>query len=69
VSLVGRVNLEGRTPDSVRRVPNKDAIKRFRSVGHNTFIGENGGIEIEVVQTKKVIFSKAGEDGRKVHEV
>ena len=55
--------------DSVRKVPNKNAVKRFRSVGHNTFIGENGGIEIEVVQTRKVIFSKAGQDGRKVHEL
>jgi hypothetical protein len=55
--------------DNVRTVPSEGAIKRFRSVGHNTFIGENGSIEIEVIQTKEVIFSKAGEDGRKVHEL
>lgn len=55
--------------DNVRTIPDKDAIKRFRSVGHNTFIGENGSIEIEVVESKKVIFSKAGEDGRKVFEL
>ena len=55
--------------DNVRKVPNKDALKRFRSVGHNTFIGENGSIEIEVVETKKVIFDKAGEDGRKVFDL
>jgi len=55
--------------DNARAVPNKGPIKRLRSVGHNTFIGENGSIEIEVVQSKKVIFSKAGEDGRKVFEL
>ena len=52
--------------DNVRAVPNKAAIKRFRSFRHNTYIGENGSIEIEVVESREVIFSKAGEDGRKV---
>ena len=52
--------------DNLRAVPNRNDVKRLRSVGHNTFIGENGSIEIEVIKSKEVIFSKAGEDGRKV---
>ena len=55
--------------DNARTVPNKDAIKRFRSLRHNTFIGQNGSIAIEVVGTRAVIFSKAGEDGRKVFDL
>ena len=55
--------------DNVRTVPNKNFVKRFRSVGHNTLIGENGSIEIRVVESEEIIFSKAGEDGRKVFEL
>jgi hypothetical protein len=32
--------------DSMRPVPRHDLVRRFRSLGHNTFIGENGSIEV-----------------------
>ena len=54
--------------DSVREVEGHPEIKRFRSRAHNTFIGANGSIEIQVVSSKEVILSKAGEDGRGVWE-
>ena len=55
--------------DSIRSVPDHPLIKRFRSRGHNTFIGDNGSIEIQVISSKVTIFSKPGEDGRKVWEL
>jgi hypothetical protein len=36
------------------------------SIAHNTFIGENGSIEIQTVQQQVVVFSKPREDGKKV---
>jgi hypothetical protein len=55
--------------DSIRSVPAHPSVKRFRSRGHNTFIGDNGSIEIQVVSSKVTVFSKSGDDGRKVWEL
>lgn len=55
--------------DSVRSVPNHPLVKRLRSRGHNTFIGVNGSIEIQVVGSGVAIFSKPGNDGRRVWEL
>lgn len=55
--------------DAVRDVPRFPGVKRYRSRGHNTFIGGNGAIEIAIPppadggQTK---FSKDGADGKPV---
>ena len=57
-------------PDSVRDVPDRPTIKRFRSRAHNTLIGENGSIEIQLTApTCKVIFTKSGVDGREVSQL
>lgn len=40
-------------------------VKRFVSRGHNTFIGDNGAITIQL-QTGKVVFTKAGADGQEI---
>lgn len=56
-------------PDSVRAVPDHPLVRRFRSRKHNTFIGENGSIEIQVVTSKATIFSKPSEDGKRVWEL
>lgn len=49
--------------DSARSVPNYRYVTRFRSRAHNTFIAENGAIEIQDVADGSVIFQKAGCDG------
>lgn len=50
--------------DSIRDVPGHPAVKRFRSRSHNTFIGENGSIEIRSIRPNAVQFSREGVDGR-----
>ena len=57
-------------PDSMREVPGRPAVKRFRSRGHNTLIGENGAIEIQLVNpANEVVFAKPGADGREVSQL
>ncbi len=57
-------------PDSMREVPERPTVKRFRSRGHNTFIGENGAILIQLVNpASEVVFSKPGADGREVSQL
>lgn len=51
--------------DSVRDVPGNPTVKRFRSRGHNTFISENGAIEIRTV-AGDLEFQKVGADGRDI---
>lgn len=45
-------------------------VRRFRTVGHNVFIGENGAIQIRLWAPDplegKILFSKAGADGIEV---
>ena len=55
--------------DNIRSVPGHPLIKRCRSRGHYTFIGENGCIEIQVISSGVTIFSKPGEDGRKMGDL
>ena len=55
--------------DNIRSVPEKPFVKRLRSLAHNTFLGENGSIEIQETVSKRVVLSKAGEDGRGVWEL
>jgi len=54
-------------PDNRRSVPNHSKIARYRSRGHNTFIGENGAIEIRTLKGD-VEFTKKGADGKEVWE-
>lgn len=55
-------------PDSVRDVAGYPTVKRYRSVGHNTLIADNGAIEIMALPFPggKVLFSKLGADGKDV---
>ena len=52
--------------DSMRDVSGHRGVKRFRSLGHNTFISENGAVEIQEVRGTVVVFQKDGADGRGV---
>lgn len=57
-------------PDSMREIPDRPAVKRFRSRGHNTLIGANGAIEIQLVNpANEVVFAKPGADGREVSQL
>ena len=49
--------------DAVRDVPDFPNVKRFRSLGHNTFIAINGAIEIRTLSDAPVL-SKPGADGQ-----
>lgn len=55
--------------DSMRSVPGRPRIKRLRSRAHNTFIGENGALKIQVIEETTVLLSKPGADGREVDEL
>ncbi len=51
--------------DSGREVPMRNDLIRYRSRAHNTFIRNNGAIEIQDIHGR-VLFSKAGADGKEV---
>ena len=56
-------------PDSARSVEGHPGVTRFRSRGHNTFIGKNGAIEIQEVASNRLLFSKSGADERGVWDL
>jgi hypothetical protein len=51
--------------DSRREVPARPGVTRHRSRSHNTFIAENGAIEIQTIDGI-VLLSKPGADGESV---
>jgi hypothetical protein len=48
--------------DSARNVSGRSDLVRYRSRGHNTYVRQNGAMEIRDL-TATVIISKAGADG------
>jgi hypothetical protein len=54
--------------DSMYAVPAHPGVKRFRSLGHNTYIGVNGSVEV-VSLHGTVELTKPGLDGRNVWEL
>jgi hypothetical protein len=54
--------------DSGRNVPDRPSVRRYRSVGHNTFIGQNGAIRIETL-AGAIILDKAGADDRRAFDL
>lgn len=54
--------------DNMRPVPEHPRVKRFRTAGHNIFIGENGSLQI-VALNGVVELEKPGADGRGVWEL
>jgi hypothetical protein len=55
--------------DNIRSVRGKPRLKRLRSVAHETYIGDNGCIEIRLVSTKVTVFTKPGADGFSVKDL
>jgi hypothetical protein len=51
--------------DNARAVEDRGDVIRYRHKAHNTFIRDNGAIEIRDAN-EKLLFEKAGADGRKV---
>jgi hypothetical protein len=49
-------------PDSARDLPGRADLVRYRSRGHNTYIRDNGAIEIRDL-VGNVVLSKSGSDG------
>lgn len=43
-------------------------VVRYRSAGHNTYIAKNGAIEVRLVATDQVEFTKPGASGKGVWE-
>jgi hypothetical protein len=52
--------------DSLRAVPGRPDVRRFRSKAHNTLIGDNGAIEIREVSSGRTILAKPGADGQTI---
>lgn len=53
--------------DQARAVDGRSDLIRYRSLGHNTFIRDNGAIEIRDL-SENVILSKPGKDGRGIND-
>lgn len=51
--------------DARRDVDGRPDLARYRSVGHNTYLRDNGAIEIRALDGT-VVFAKPGDDGRHV---
>ena len=49
--------------DNMHPIKGKPKITRLRSTRHETYIGDNGSIEIRFVSTKLAVFTKPGADG------
>ena len=54
--------------DRVFAVDNFPAVLRYNSFKHDTYIASNGAIEIRVISTGAVDFTKAGSNGKGVWE-
>ena len=54
--------------DSRREVEGHPKVTRFRNRAHNTFLGENGAIEIQAAAGGAVLFAKPGADQKGVWE-
>jgi hypothetical protein len=54
--------------DSKRRVPDRPAVKRYRTRRHSVYIGENGSIEIQRLDGT-IEVAKSGADGRGVWDL
>jgi len=54
--------------DQIHDVPGSPKVKRLRSRYHNTFVGENGAIEIRS-SSGTIEFFKPGADGKTVSEL
>jgi hypothetical protein len=52
--------------DNLRKVVGRADVIRLRSREHNTYVRANGAIEIQAIVDKRVVFEKAGADGKKV---
>ena len=53
-------------PDSRRPVPDHPEVTRWRSKGHNTYIRNNGAIEIVTTTGHELVFRAPGADGQGV---
>jgi hypothetical protein len=54
--------------DRAHEVDGFPGVIRYRSARHNTYIASNGAIEVKVVGTNEVDFTKPGADGKGVWE-
>lgn len=52
--------------DNAADVPGHPEVTSYRSFKHETFIRQNGAIEIRIVETKEVVLEKPGSDGKGV---
>jgi len=53
--------------DSERDVPNAPGVTRYRTKGHNVFIGDNGAVEVQIVGTGEQQLALPGADGKGIN--
>lgn len=66
---LARTTKDGRIypPAPDQEKPSKiPGTRRYRTRGHNVYIGDNGAIAFEDVKTNEIEFSKPGADGKEV---
>ena len=54
--------------DSIRAVPNRPDLVRFRNREHDTFVQSNGAIAIVEFTSRVRVLDKAGADGKRIDQ-
>ena len=55
--------------ESLRTIAGQPNVKRHRHAYHESLVGSNGSIQMRIVKTGNIVFSKAGFDGKGVQDL
>ena len=46
-----------------------DRVVRYRNKGHNTYIADNGAIQIKDIRKRQILLDKPGADGKRIGDL